>query len=128
VNQGLATSIIESLRSGIPTRDSTRNLICPFSSLHEKLVKGLDFLAGSQGVPLGRLFWGQFGQGKTHELTLLEHTAIDKGFAVSRITINRNLSGQRLDHLYAKLAASIRTPNSNLFGVRHILDKKKLED
>jgi len=128
VNRDLATNIIESLRSGIPTRDSTRNLISPFSSLHEKLVKDLDVLANSQGIPQGRLFWGQFGQGKTHELTLLEHTAIDKGFAVSRITINRNLSGQRLDHLYAKLAASIRTPNSNLFGVRHILDKKKLED
>ena len=128
MNQDLATKIIESLRSGIPTRDSTRNLISASSPLHKKFTKDLEELAGSQGVPKGRLIWGQFGQGKTHELTSLEHRAIDQGFAVSRITINRQLSGQRLDHLYTKLADSIRTPNSNLFGIRHVLDKKMLKD
>jgi len=128
VNQDLATKIIESLRAGIPTRDSTCNLISASSPLHERFAGDLNQLARSQGIPKGRLIWGQFGQGKTHELTSLEHRAIDRGFAVSRITINRQLSGQRLEHLYTKLAASIRTPNSNLFGIRHVLDKKMLKD
>jgi P-loop Domain of unknown function (DUF2791) len=128
MNQDLATKIIESLRSGIPTRDSTRNLTNIRNPLHLKFASDLNQLASSQVIPKGRLIWGQFGQGKTHELTSLEHKALDQGFAVSRITINRQLSGQRLDYLYRKLAASIRTPNSNLFGIRHVLDKKKLED
>lgn len=128
MNQDLATRIIESLRAGIPTRDSTRNLISASSPLHKKFAGDLEQLANSQGVPKGRLIWGQFGQGKTHELTSLEHRAIDRGFAVSRVTINRQLSGQRLDYLYTKLAASMRTPDSNLFGIRHVLDKKKIED
>ncbi|APB34348.1 hypothetical protein GlitD10_2022 [Gloeomargarita lithophora Alchichica-D10] len=128
MNLDMATQIIESLRAGIPTRASTRNLQSMRNRLHEKFNDDLSQLSEGRGIPKGRLIWGKYGQGKTHELTCLEHLALDQGFAVSRITLNRQLSGQRLDHLYSKLATSIRTPQSRLLGIRHILDKKSSAD
>jgi hypothetical protein len=128
MNQDLATRIIESLRSGIPTRESTRNLISSPSRIHRRFNDDLTLIATSNHVPKGHLIRGGFGQGKTHELISLEHKALDRGFAVSRVTLNRQLSGQRMDSLYSKLAASIRTPQSKLFGIRHVLDKKKSSD
>ncbi|WAS05022.1 DUF2791 family P-loop domain-containing protein [Gloeomargaritales cyanobacterium VI4D9] len=128
MNPTLATQIIESLRAGIPTRASTLNLKSMRNRLHEQFNQDLLQLSEGRGIPQGRLIWGKYGQGKTHELTCLEHLALDQGFAVSRITLNRQLSGQRLDHLYSKLAASIRTPHSRLLGIRHILDQKDSAD
>jgi hypothetical protein len=128
MNPELATKIIESLRSGIPTRDSTRNLNSSPSRINRQLNKDLERIVYSQDIPNGRLIRGGFGQGKTHELTSLEHNALDQGFAVSRITLNRQLSGQNLHQLYSKLAASIRTPQSRLLGIRHLLDKKTSGD
>ncbi len=128
MNPELATKIIESLRSGIPTRDSTRNLNSSPSRINRQLNDDLRRIVDSQGIPKGHLIRGGFGQGKTHELTLIEHNALDQRFAVSRITFNRQLSGQNLHLLYNKLATSIRTPQSRLLGIRHLLDNKMSAD
>ncbi len=128
MNRDTATQMIESLRAGIPTRVTTRYLTSTRNHLHEQFEQDLSQLANRQSIPKGRLIWGQYGQGKTHELTCLEHMALEQGFAVSRITLNRQLSGQRLDHLYSKLATSIRTPESKLLGIRHFLDRKNSAD
>jgi len=128
MNSALATQIIESLRAGIPTRDSTHHLKSMRNRLHEQFNQDLAQLVEGRRIPQGRLIWGKYGEGKTHELTCLEHLALDQGLAVSRITLNRQLSGQRLDHLYSKLAASIRTPQSRLLGIRHLLDQKSPAD
>ncbi len=128
MNRDTAMQIIESLRAGIPTRATTRHLTSTRNRLHEQFEQDLSQLIKKESIPKGRLIWGQYGQGKTHELTCLEHMALEQGFAVSRITLNRQLSGQRLDHLYSKLATSIRTPESNLLGIRHFLDKKNSAD
>ncbi|MFN5516287.1 MAG: BREX system ATP-binding domain-containing protein [Cyanobacteriota bacterium] len=127
LNKNTAIAIIESLRSGIPTRISTRELPDLRPNLTAKIVQDLDqFIVGSN--PNGRLIWGAYGQGKTHELTCIEHLALDRGFAVSRVTLSRELSGQHLFRLYGKTASSIRTPDSKLFGIQHKLEKKKSGD
>lgn len=127
LDQNTAIAIIESLRSGIPTRISTRELPDLRPNLTDKIVQDLDeFITGE--IPQGRFIWGAYGQGKTHELTCIEHHALDRGFAVSRVTLNRELSGQHLFRLYGKVASSIKTPDSKLFGIRHKLDKKTSGD
>lgn len=122
-----AIAIIESLRSGIPTRLSTRELPDLRPNLTAKIIRDLEqFAAGN--YPKGRLIWGAYGQGKTHELTCIEHLALDRGFAVSKVTLSRELSGQHLFRLYGKIASSIRTPDSKLFGIQHKLNQKQLSD
>jgi hypothetical protein len=127
MDRNTAIAVIESLRSGIPTRASTRELPDARPDLTSKIAQDLDnFISGN--YPKGRFIWGAYGQGKTHELTCIEHLALDRGFAVSRVTLSRELSGQHLFRLYGKLASSIKTPDSTHFGIQHKLDKKKSGD
>ena len=123
-----AIRVIESLRSGVPTRTSTRYLPEVRSTLIERFEQDLARFNPDESIPSGRLIWGSYGQGKTHELTCIEHLAMDEGFAVSRITLNRQLSGQNLFKLYQKLATSIRTTSSQRFGIQHDLENKHASD
>lgn len=127
LDRNTAIAIIESLRSGIPTRKSTRELPDLRPNLTAKIIQDLEqFATGS--YPKGRLIWGAYGQGKTHELTCIEHLALDRGFAVSKVTLSRELSGQHLFRLYGKIASSIKTPHSKLLGIQHQLNQKQSGD
>ena len=127
MDRNTAIAVIESLRSGIPTRTSTRVLPDARPDLTSKISQDLDDCISGK-YPKGRFIWGAYGQGKTHELTCIEHLALDRGFAVSRVTLSRELSGQHLFRLYGKLASSIKTPDSTHFGIQHKLDKKRSGD
>jgi predicted ATPase len=64
-NRKQAIAVVESLRAGIPTRASTRELPELRASLTKLIEQDLEQLA--QGTtPKGRLIWGAYGQGKTH--------------------------------------------------------------
>lgn len=122
-----ATKVIESLRAGVPTRASTRQL----PDLREGLTSLIDndlneFKAGK--VPKGRLVWGQYGQGKTHVLTTAEHLALDKGFAVSLVSLSREVSCHNLQHFYSRVASRIRVPDSTVYGIYKALSKKYASD
>ncbi len=70
-----------------------------------------DLLTFSEGrAPRGRLVWGQYGQGKTHVLTTVEHLALDMGFAVSMVSLNREVSCHNLLHFYSRLRRSYGFP------------------
>lgn len=125
--QQSAVAIIETLRSGIPTRISTRALPDLRSYLSEKIHEDLKrFQAGE--VPPGRLVWGQYGQGKTHMLTTVEHMALDMGFAVSRLTLSREVSCHQIFPFYGQLAASLLTPNSVVMGLHKRLAERSARD
>lgn len=128
IDRNIAIAVIESLRAGIPTRTSTQYLPEVRSTLTEKFNQDLQQFSTGKSISSGRMIWGGYGQGKTHELTCIEHLALNNGFAVSRITLNRQLSGQHLFKLYQKLATSIRTANSQRFGIQHDLEKKLASD
>ena len=128
ISLDIAIKVIESLRAGIPTRISTHYLPEVRSHVTDKFTQDLQQLSTGQSIPSGRMIWGGYGQGKTHELTCIEHLALNSGFAVSRITLNRQLSGQKLFNLYQKLASSIRTANSQCFGIQRDLEQKRASD
>lgn len=129
LDKNTAIAIIESLRAGIPTRVSIRELPDLRPELTTKIIRDLEQLAtGNKQKQKGRFIWGGYGQGKTHELTNIEYKALEMGFAVSRVTLSRELSGQHMLRLYAKLASSIRTPDSKLFGIQHKLNTKRADD
>lgn len=122
-----AIAVVESLRAGIPTRASTRKLPELRASLTKLIKQDLEHLAQGN-TPKGRLIWGAYGQGKTHTLTTVEHVALDLGFAVSRVSLSREVSCHQLFNFYGRVASAIRTPQSQVLGVQLRLDQKVAGD
>lgn len=126
-NRKQAIAVVESLRAGIPTRASTRELADLRASLTELIKQDLEQLAQGN-IPQGRLVWGAYGQGKTHALTTVEHVALDLGFAVSRVSLSREVSCHHLFNFYGRVASTLRTPESQILGIQQALDKKDYRD
>ncbi|WP_448574320.1 BREX system ATP-binding domain-containing protein [Trichothermofontia sp.] len=122
-----AIAVIESLRAGIPTRASTRALPDLRESLIAQIAQDLSRLA-SGNPPPGRLLWGAYGQGKTHALTAVEHMALDEGFAVSRLSLSREVSCHHLFNFYGRVAIALRTPDSQVPGIQQALDRQNPGD
>ena len=122
-----AIHAIESLRSGIPTRNATRMLPDLRESVTNRIMQDLDKFADGM-IPAGRILWGQYGQGKTHALTTIEHQALDKNFAVSRISLSREVSCHHLYQFYGQIAPRIRTPKSTIEGIQHYVSRMRLDE
>jgi len=123
----VAVNAVESLRAGVPTRISTREL----PDLRPALTGSIrtDLLTFSEGrIPRGRMIWGQYGQGKTHVLTAVEHMALDLGFAVSMVSLNREVSCHNLLPFYGRVAPRVRIPDSTMLGLERGLLQKTAED
>lgn len=126
-NRMEAIKVVEALRTGVPTRISTRTLPDLRKNLTETLRADLDLLTTGK-IPRGRLIWGQYGQGKTHVLTTTEHLALDRQFAVSFVSLSREVSCHNLFHFYGRAASRLRTPDSSMFGLERALSKKHASD
>ncbi|MDH7577635.1 MAG: DUF2791 family P-loop domain-containing protein [Bacillota bacterium] len=122
-----AVGVVEALRAGVPTRVSTRALPELREDLIEMIQDDLELLREEQGIP-GRLIWGRYGQGKTHVLTTVEHLALEMGFAVSRVSLSREVSCHNLGHFYSRVAPLLRTPDSAVYGLQRKLNQKKATD
>jgi len=123
-----AISVIESLRSGIPTINSTRWLPDLRPDLLGQIETDLKNMENHSSMSSGKMAWGTYGQGKSHFLHIIEHKALDLGFAVSRITLNRSLSCKDFYEFFAELASNIKLPQSNIFGIEEKLTKKNFQD
>ncbi len=122
-----AIKVIEALRTGVPTRISTKILPDLRKNITDCIGTDLDRLTTGQ-IPKGRLTWGQYGQGKTHVLTTAEHLAFDRHFAVSFVSLSREVSCHNLFHFYGRAASRLRTPDSSMFGLERALSKKHPSD
>lgn len=122
-----ALFVVESLRSGIPTRLSTRLLPDLRQHITDRILSDLEAFEEKR-IPSGRMLWGQYGQGKTHALTAIEHMALDRNFAVSRVTLNREVSCHNLFHLFGHLVPRIRTAASTQEGIQPILSKLRPDE
>ena len=117
-----AISVIESLRAGIPTRQATRLLPDLRKPVTERIMQDLASFEANV-IPGGRMIWGQYGQGKTHALTAIEHQALDHNFAVSRVSLSRESSCHHLFNFYSQVASRIRTPESTMEGIQQYLNR-----
>lgn len=117
-----AVFVTEALRAGVPTRLSTRELPDLRKNLTQSI--GTDLISFERGtIPQGKILWGQYGQGKTHALTAIEHMALDRNFAVSRVSLSREVSCHNLFNFYGSVAERIKTPDSTLEGIQHYLNR-----
>lgn len=123
-----AVRVVESLRSGIPTRYTTRELPDLRPDLMNTVRDDLERFA-QDGLPtMGRLVWGEYGQGKSHLLTMVEHLALDMKFAVSFVTLSREVSCHNLFNFYRRVAPVVRHFDSNVPGLESELKQKKSSD
>lgn len=122
-----AVRIIESLRSGVPTRLSTREMPDLRPELVNTIRSDLESF-GREQVPFGRLVWGQYGQGKSHLLITVEHLALEMGFAVSFVSLSREVSCHNLLHFYQRVAPVLRTPHSKVPGLQAQFAERKPSD
>jgi len=122
-----AIKVVEALRAGVPTRVSTRTLPDLRKNLTDCIRDDLDLFT-SGDIPRGRLIWGQYGQGKTHVLTTAEHLALDRQFAVSFVSLSREVSCHNLFHFYGRVTSRLQTPDSSMFGLERALSKKFASD
>lgn len=122
-----AVGIIEALRSGVPTRVTTGELPDLRPNLTENIKSDLENFSYNH-IPVGRLVWGKYGQGKSHLLTILEHIALDMNYAVSHITLSRDVSCQNLFRFYQNIAPIIRIPDSKVPGIYNKLSEKDIKD
>ncbi|MCW3099831.1 MAG: hypothetical protein JWL77_5449 [Chthonomonadaceae bacterium] len=82
-----ARSAIESLRSGVPSRDVVAQLGTTQHDVRERFEESLDALAEGKGVsPI--IISATFGAGKTHLLNYLQTIAEREGFVTSYVVIS----------------------------------------
>lgn len=117
--------LLEAARAGIPTR----HLIGTLPDLRQKLMDTIDSdlgnLANGQQVK-GRVVWGNYGQGKTHFLKTVEKHILEQGFAVSYLSLNRDLGPNNLFNLFPALSSHVLTRDANIPGLLNQLVSKGL--
>ena len=81
---------LEALRNGVPNREAVALLGCNQPRAERQFAALLDMsVGGNQPGAQGMLVSGDFGSGKSHLLTHLEHEALSKGFVCSRVAISK---------------------------------------
>ena len=105
---------LEALRSGVPNEESVKLLGCgqsqvesQFTELLEKCTDLDNPLSRSQGM----LVSGDFGAGKSHLLSYLEHQALKKGFVCSRVAISKETPLYDRAKVYTSAIDNGRIPN-----------------
>lgn len=119
--------MLEAIRAGIPSRSTVEFTSDLRPQLVEKIDKDLALLESGKS-PKGRLVWGEYGQGKTHFLKHIEHHILASGFAVSYISLSRDLNLNNLGNLFPALANHLCTSDSRLPGLLNPLTESKVPD
>ncbi len=112
--------LLESLRAGIPSRLIMEKL----PDLRSKITSQIDddlLELKMDKHPKGRIIWGEYGQGKTHFLKMIEQHVMKQNFAVSYYTINRDLGLNNLKSLMPQLAGQVLTPFYKIPGLMNHL-------
>ena len=105
---------LEALRSGVPNREAVRLLGCNQPQAEAKFDELLAKARDPDKPPdnaLGMLVSGDFGVGKSHLLTYLEHQALSQGFVCSRVAISKETPLYDLGKVFKSAVESGRMPD-----------------
>ena len=105
---------LEGLRSGVPNEAAVRILGCHQPET-ENLFRELLSRAGKPDRPpsgaLGMLVAGDFGTGKSHLLSYLEHLALSQDFVCSKLTISKETPFYNLEKVFKSAVDHGRIPD-----------------
>ncbi len=105
---------VEALRNGVPNREAVRALGCNQPRAENRFVQMLEDAAPTENGPpthQGMLVSGDFGSGKSHLLTHLEHLALSKNFVCSRVAISKETPLYDLGKVFTSAMENGRIPD-----------------
>jgi hypothetical protein len=113
----LSRSAIESLRSGVPSRDAVAQLGTTQHDVRERFVEELDALAEGGGAsPI--IISATFGAGKTHLLNYLQSLAEQEGFVTSYVVISPEMPLGNAHQVVKSLSETAHAPGQTGKAVR----------
>ena len=114
-NQALTSRrALEALRNGVPNREAVKMLGCNQPQAESRFESLLDKAVDEDNPPssaLGMLVSGDFGSGKSHLLTHLEHRALSQGFVCSTVAISKETSLYDLGKVFKSAVDNGRMPD-----------------
>ena len=105
---------LEGLRNGVPNEAAVKILGChqpKTESLFQTLLSRAAKLDRPPSGALGMLVAGDFGTGKSHLLSYLEHQALSQGFVCSKLTISKETPFYNLEKVFKSAADHGRIPD-----------------
>ena len=105
---------LEALRNGVPNREAVKILGCHQPRAERRFTELLSRCSNFDHPPsgsLGMLVSGDFGSGKSHLLSYLEHQALSQGFVCSRVTISKETPLYNLDWVFRSAVYDGRMPD-----------------
>src|SRR4030042_2997325 len=107
--------LIETLRSGVPSRRVSAVLTRGRENLLQQVTRGLEAVK-TEGKSSGLLFQGQYGEGKSHLLNQIFNEAESRNFAVSLLPLSKETPFHDLRKVYSKVVAATYLPGSVMSG------------
>ena len=104
---------LEALRNGVPNRDAVEILGCNQPQAEGDFTDLLTRVTDAENPPtsaLGMLVSGDFGAGKSHFLTHLEHQALSRGFVCSKVAISKETPLYDLGKVFKSAVENGRMP------------------
>ena len=104
---------LEALRNGVPNRDAVEILGCNQPHAEGDFADLLTRVTDAENPPtsaLGMLVSGDFGAGKSHLLTHLEHQALSRGFVCSKVAISKETPLYDLGKVFKSAVENGRMP------------------
>ncbi len=104
---------LEALRSGVPNREAVRLLGCNQPQVEDRFAEMLDRVTDGDNPARndqGMLVSGDFGSGKSHLLTHLEHLALERNFVCSKVVISKETPLYDLGKVFTSAMESGRLP------------------
>lgn len=104
---------VEALRNGVPNRAAVDLLGCRRPEIESKFEDLLSQSSNGSAPPegaLGMLVSGDFGSGKSHLLSFLEHRALQEGFACSRVSISKETPLYQMGKIFTSAIQHARLP------------------
>ncbi|MEZ6018430.1 MAG: DUF2791 family P-loop domain-containing protein [Planctomycetota bacterium] len=113
-----AWQTLEALRLGVVPARGVRE----YTVARDMELASVDqMLRDGQGC---RVVWGDYGAGKTHLLEAAEQLALERNYAVARVTLDPTEHGlQHPLRLYRAIAERVRSLQHAQPGIEHILDR-----
>ena len=107
---------LEALRSGVPNQAAVEMLGCNQPHAESRFADLLAKAGDREDPPsgaLGMLVSGDFGSGKSHLLTHLEHQALSQGFVCSRVAVSKETPLSDLAKVFKSAMDNGRMPGRN---------------
>lgn len=99
---------LEALRNGVPNGAAVRMLGCNQEEVESEFRSLLDKAVDRQG---GMLISGDFGSGKSHILTHLQHLALAENYVCSKVAVSKETPLYDLGKVFTAAVESARMPN-----------------